>query len=488
MNTLRSPEFLQRKSWWGLALLGLFAMIIRLIAIGQESFWTDEVLTLNVLRKGVWQGLCAFETSPPLYFLLLKGWSLIFGEGHVALRTFSVLAGGLAVPALWICARRWGLGGGLATVTALLLAISPFACLQSQQNRYYAMMMLFGIVWLATLPALLVREREPRVHWPFVLAGVVCFYTHYYFLFLFFGGAVGLGLWWLCENRTWRSAKGMIKSFLVLGALAFFDMPLFLHQLHLANNWWLEKPNSQALRAVFTQMFWIGPSVSAAGWRLHTIEALRWLALAGYALYLVRIALGRGGAAARHALLNGLVFACIGILPILAGYVYSIQVNPIFIADRYPLLFLPGFLMWAAVGWDGLPRRLRPVTWPLILAAMLVLSTLSIWSYWTTFQAFDWRGGIRTINSQWREGDAMAFCPMWMVDNYLKNGGEVRNGLESQNVDSLTQAGRVWLFMWEQAPAESKRPELQSLRHEHGDQVIIQTPDTTLSLIDMAKK
>ena len=39
------------------------------------------------------------DTSPPLYYLLLNGWTRLFGTGDAALRLFSVLCGGTHAPA-----------------------------------------------------------------------------------------------------------------------------------------------------------------------------------------------------------------------------------------------------------------------------------------------------------------------------------------------------------------------------------------------------
>ena len=47
------------------------------------------------------------EGHPPLYFFLLKGWSLIFGYSELALRSFSVVCGILFLLALGInCTSR----------------------------------------------------------------------------------------------------------------------------------------------------------------------------------------------------------------------------------------------------------------------------------------------------------------------------------------------------------------------------------------------
>src|SRR5215216_3967520 len=42
------------------------------------------------------------DTSPPLYYLLLNGWTRLFGTSDAALRLFSVWCGVLMLPLLWI--------------------------------------------------------------------------------------------------------------------------------------------------------------------------------------------------------------------------------------------------------------------------------------------------------------------------------------------------------------------------------------------------
>ena len=44
------------------------------------------------------------DTSPPLYYLLLHGWTRALGTGDAALRLFSLLWAVLAAPFLWLLA------------------------------------------------------------------------------------------------------------------------------------------------------------------------------------------------------------------------------------------------------------------------------------------------------------------------------------------------------------------------------------------------
>ncbi len=64
------------------------------------------------------------DTNPPLYYLLLYGWTRALGTGDAVLRLFSVLCSLACFPVLWSLARRFG-GGGAAVSTCILFAVSP---------------------------------------------------------------------------------------------------------------------------------------------------------------------------------------------------------------------------------------------------------------------------------------------------------------------------------------------------------------------------
>src|SRR4051812_11938026 len=64
------------------------------------------------------------DTSPPLYYLLLYGWTRIFGAGDAALRMFSVVCSMICFPLLWWVARQIG-GIRTAIIACILFTFSP---------------------------------------------------------------------------------------------------------------------------------------------------------------------------------------------------------------------------------------------------------------------------------------------------------------------------------------------------------------------------
>ena len=105
-----------RPQWSILALLAI-ALAARLVHLTYHSFWFDEAVSALWAAQSpgrIWQvGLGLVEDKhPPFYYLLLHGWSSVFGGGDVAQRTMGVLIGALAVLPTYAIGHR--LGGRLA--------------------------------------------------------------------------------------------------------------------------------------------------------------------------------------------------------------------------------------------------------------------------------------------------------------------------------------------------------------------------------------
>ncbi|MGH2911591.1 MAG: hypothetical protein ACRDJ3_03845, partial [Solirubrobacteraceae bacterium] len=83
--------------WWPVIALTLLAAVLRLVALGSQSLWYDEAFTpVHVLRAGLGATLhnvLHTENTPPLWYLLEWGITRVLGEGEVALRLLSAIAG-----------------------------------------------------------------------------------------------------------------------------------------------------------------------------------------------------------------------------------------------------------------------------------------------------------------------------------------------------------------------------------------------------------
>lgn len=74
-------------------------LVIAAVASATRSFWGDEILTLQLAATPGADILTtlAAGSHPPLYFLLVKGWIGLFGDGEVGLRMLQALQGMLLV-------------------------------------------------------------------------------------------------------------------------------------------------------------------------------------------------------------------------------------------------------------------------------------------------------------------------------------------------------------------------------------------------------
>lgn len=130
----------------------LLAVGLRLYHADAQSLWYDEGTSAALARRSLAEIArgAAGDIHPPLYYWLLAAWAGAFGDGVVALRAFSALAGTLVVGG--VIAVGWRLWGpAVALLAGLSAAISPYLVWYSQEVRMYMLAAAWGaaLVWLA---------------------------------------------------------------------------------------------------------------------------------------------------------------------------------------------------------------------------------------------------------------------------------------------------------------------------------------------------
>ncbi len=182
-----------------LPILGV-AFVLRLIDLN-ASLWGDEVTTY--LRACAPAAYCLDNVKTPLQPMLAH-FALYLGHNEVALRLPSFVAGMLGVVAIyWVGKLLHGRTAGL--FSSLMLATSTYHVHQSQHGRYYALLMLFGLLWLGLLHRC-VTEGGAR-YWLFYTAN--CFFgllTHLFavpFLVAMNLGALG----WVLFSRSFPTRR-----------------------------------------------------------------------------------------------------------------------------------------------------------------------------------------------------------------------------------------------------------------------------------------
>ncbi|CAI0896584.1 Predicted membrane protein [Serratia entomophila] len=165
-------------------LILLLSAAIRFTSLTDRYLWCDEASSVLTSRYDVAALLyhASFDVHPPLYYLLLHGWMVLFGDSILAVRSLSLVFG-VATVALAIRLTRWLANERAALLAGALMAIMPMAVRYSQEARMYALM---GMLTLAATMALVLWLKTPanrRYLAIYALLMALSFYTHYFTIF-----------------------------------------------------------------------------------------------------------------------------------------------------------------------------------------------------------------------------------------------------------------------------------------------------------------
>lgn len=159
--------------------LGIFGAI-SLTTITRSSIWFDEAFSAYIIRFNFWDIVryTAVDMHPPLYYWLLKIWSMAFGTSEVALRSMSVFFVGVAIVFGFLLVRRL-FGRRAAWLSLVFFALAPMLLRYSQEARMYGL--AAAIASAATYTLVVATESKKRLPW--VVYGVLVglgMWTHYF--------------------------------------------------------------------------------------------------------------------------------------------------------------------------------------------------------------------------------------------------------------------------------------------------------------------
>jgi mannosyltransferase len=280
--------------WWPLAGLLVLAAALRLSTLDVQSFWYDEAFTpVHVLHGSLVATLRAVvhhENTPPLWYVLIWGWSRVFGTGEVALRLPSALAGTATV------AVAWGIGGELAgrrpkpgdtrlwrespfrpaIATAALVAVNPLFIWYSQEARAYGLFVLMVALamwcWLRAD-----SDPTPGRLTAFAVSGAGALVSHYFAVFL----VAPMCLWLLRRRERWRVTVPAVAA---VGVVGLALVPLALAQGGHGTQWIGEWALASRVEAI-PQYFLTGYSGAPLGHGVELGVGLLILVGVGYGLW-----------------------------------------------------------------------------------------------------------------------------------------------------------------------------------------------------------
>jgi mannosyltransferase len=266
-------------SWWPLAALIVLAAALRLSTLTLQSFWYDEAFTpVHVLHAGLGATLHSVvhsENTPPLWYLLAWVDARIFGDGALALRLPSALAGIATVPVVWALGNELA-GRRVALIGAAIVAVNPLFVWYSQEARAYGLFVLMSALAMLCFVRALHAPTRGRLA-AFACSGALALLTHYFAAFLL----VPMALWLLREKATRRAALP------ALGALALVGLallPLISAQGGHGTQWIGRWALASRLQAI-PQYFLTGYSGGPLGHGVELLVALPVVVGAAYGLW-----------------------------------------------------------------------------------------------------------------------------------------------------------------------------------------------------------
>ncbi len=337
--------------WVAVAAIFLVATVLRIPTLVTRPLWLDETYSAwfsALSLHELWSEVPGYETHPPLYYTLLKGWRLLFGAGEAGLRSLSVLASLATVFLLSISGRLLKAGRAGETIlllAGLLLAVNAENIKYAQEARPYALetfaatlALISAAGFVRALGLQASGNSKAAVRWAIMLslAGGLLLWCHNTALFIAFGLWCGLALAILLSNSSCKPRMLVIACCAGLGALVIWSpfLPWFISQS----------------RSFSNMQFWLKPTP------YDLISA--WILAGGSlppAVLIILLAIPGMWVLWRHerALAAGLCVTLL--LPLCIVLTLSFAVKPVYI-DRLFGWMAPPLMVLAACGVAGIFR------------------------------------------------------------------------------------------------------------------------------------
>src|SRR3990172_830273 len=201
-------------------LILLIALLLRLINISQ-SLWLDETISATFARDlSFFRIITQFslsDTHPPLYYLVLRAWSLVFGFSEASLRMPSVIFGVLTVYLTYKIGKVLA-GKKVGTLSALFMSTAPLHIYYSQEARMYS----FSTLAVSLVVYFFLKKKWFLLSLAILLVGMIDYLPLFILIPLWF---------YLIVTKDKYSLFDFAKAHIPL--ILFFSLwlPYFFHQI-----------------------------------------------------------------------------------------------------------------------------------------------------------------------------------------------------------------------------------------------------------------
>jgi mannosyltransferase len=393
---------------------------LRLYNIGASSLWGDEIFSIRISQlpwEDMFRQMQTGEINMLPYYVTLRYWIPVFGDGDAAIRLPSAAVSIAAIPLIYMLARqvfsnlrgyKWAALGASA-----LLALNSYSIQFAQEARAYSMAVFFVLLatYLLTLALSSTKGRgNPWIWVGYAISITLGVYAHFVVLFVLASHAFIVAAVWGRRPRGFPAAWAGASAVFI----AISTMPLLL----------------AAATGRGAQLSW----TSAISWSYFYGRFLKNITGSDEAflvvLTIVLVVIGIGYVVWRwwrdrdfqETWQYLLVILC-GFLPLAAVVLFSFAVTPVFV-DRYLLITQPFLIILAVLGlsplWQNSQTRLTVLGYGamILVGGMLLITTLN---YYENYKKEDNRGVALLLSENYSPEDEGILYFIWRIDEMIQH-------------------------------------------------------------------
>jgi len=396
-----------------LTAITLTGLAVRLYGLTDYGIWFDEAYHVQLVKlptiPDMLGAVLSNPPSDPLYVLLLRGWTRLFGYEDGAVRMLSVLFSTATVPATYWLGSIFA-GRTVGVVGALMLALSPYAVELGQEAALYALASLLTTLTLAAGWRWRATGSGGRLYFAI---GVLAIYSHYVVVAILILFALG-GTFRLIGRARLHMRDWLIGNTAIIISWSPWLIALFLS--------WIASPQPRATlqhRATLSEV--VGALVQFSSGSAALLQ--REWTLAVSALLVGTALLVMGWIATAPVPKRGLrMMAAISAIIFFVPPIISWLTGLWLFIPHFMLFLLPALFVLLAAGWELKGYRLRPSFFSFALRLSSFVLLLGLWllaQLWglTLYYRYPPHGadGLRelagTLRAKATPGDAVFVTP-----------------------------------------------------------------------------